>query len=74
TFGSADGGAYTVIAVDDSFIQAPAPEPATTEPVQNPNSTVPVPDTVLVPVPDTASVAATVPVTDTRPAASTPTP
>ncbi len=74
TFGSADGGAYTVIAVADSFIQAPAPEPATTEPAQDPNSTVPVPDTVLVPVPDTATHAATVPVTDTGAVASTPTP
>jgi hypothetical protein len=33
TFGSADGGMYTVIAVADEFIQQPAADPATTEPV-----------------------------------------
>ena len=32
TFGSADGGVYTVIAVDDAYIQQAAPEVATTEP------------------------------------------
>ncbi len=32
-FGSADGGMYTVIAVDDSFIQLPAPYPIDTMPV-----------------------------------------
>ena len=52
TFGSADGGMYTVIAVADEFIQQPVVEPATSEPVSHP-------DTI---VPDTASVAATEPV------------
>ncbi len=33
TFGSADGGLYTVMAVDDSFIQQPDPEVPTTEPL-----------------------------------------
>src|SRR4051794_32304990 len=38
TFGSADGGGlYTVIAVDDAFIQPPDPNTATTEPVIDPN-------------------------------------
>jgi hypothetical protein len=46
TFGSADGGQYSVIAVDDAYIQQPVAEPATTEPVQDPG-VVPVPDTVL---------------------------
>ncbi len=55
TFGSADGGVYTVIAVADSFIQQPAPEPATTEPAPQPSSTSPVPDTVLVPVTDSGT-------------------
>ena len=53
TFGSADGGVYTVIAVADEFIQQPVVKPATTEPAQGPNSTSPVPDTVLIPVPTT---------------------
>jgi hypothetical protein len=52
TFGSADGGMYTVIAVADEFIQQPVAEPATSDPV-------PHPDTV---VPDTASEAAPEPV------------
>jgi hypothetical protein len=47
TFGSADGGIYTVIAVADEFIQQPVVQPATTEPV---------PDTVLIPVPDTVLI------------------
>jgi hypothetical protein len=54
TFGSADGGAYTVIAVADSFIQAPVAGPATTEPAPNPDSTGPAQDpnsTVPVPTP-----------------------
>ena len=63
TFGSADGGAYTVIAVADSFIQPPATEPATTEPAQEPTTTIAVPDSVLVPLPapvsDTITGAAT---------------
>ena len=50
TFGSADGGVYTVIAVADEFIQQPVVEPATTEPV---------PDTVLIPVPDPGTSAST---------------
>ncbi|HEX2783124.1 MAG TPA: hypothetical protein VHN36_06030 [Ilumatobacteraceae bacterium] len=33
TFGSADGGMYTVIAVSDDFIQQPVAEPGTTTPV-----------------------------------------
>src|SRR4051794_33357803 len=33
TFGTADGGLYTVIAVDDAFIQQPDPASATTDPV-----------------------------------------
>ena len=37
TFGTADGGLYTVIAVDDAYIQQAAPEVATTEvPGQDP--------------------------------------
>jgi hypothetical protein len=52
TFGSADGGVYTVIAVADEFIQQPVVEPTTTEPVQDPSSTTPAPDTVLTPVPE----------------------
>ena len=32
TFSSADGGLYSVMAVDDAYIQQPAVEPATTEP------------------------------------------
>ena len=39
TFGSADGGIYSVIAVPDSFIEQPE-EVATTEPVGDPNVTV----------------------------------
>jgi hypothetical protein len=45
TFGSADGGLYTVNAVDDAYIQQADPGPATTEPVINPGLPVPVPDT-----------------------------
>src|SRR3954447_19972887 len=37
TFGTADGGLYTVIAVDDAFIQQPDSSTATTEPVIDPN-------------------------------------
>lgn len=48
TFGSADSGQYTVIAVDDAYIQQPAAEPASTEPVQDPG---------VVPVPATAPAA-----------------
>ncbi len=45
TFGTADGGQYTVIAVDDAYIQQAAPEVATTEvPGQDPGA-VPSPDT-----------------------------
>ena len=52
TFGSADGGVYTVISVADEFIQQPVVEPATTEPAKDPNSTTPAPVTVLFPIPD----------------------
>ena len=55
TFGSADGGLYTVIAVDDAFIQQPAAEPATTEPVPAGSDPSPAaPDTSV--VPDTGTV------------------
>ena len=47
-FGSADGGLYTVNAVDDAYIQQADPAPATTEPVVDPG---------VVPVPDTAPAA-----------------
>ena len=48
TFGSADGGLYTVIAVDDAYIQQADPGPVTTEPVIDPG---------VVPVPETAPAA-----------------
>lgn len=45
TFGTADGGQYTVIAVDDAYIMQPAPEVANTEvPGQDPGA-VPAPGT-----------------------------
>jgi fermentation-respiration switch protein FrsA (DUF1100 family) len=44
TFGSADGGLYTVNAVDDAYIQQADPGPITTEPVIDPG-VVPVPET-----------------------------
>lgn len=57
TFGSADGGTYTVIAVADEFIQQPTAEPATTEPVIEPAGPpvtgVPVPATAVVDAPPT---------------------
>ena len=46
TFGSADGGLYTVNAVDDAYLHQADPAPATTEPVVDPG---------IVPVPDTAA-------------------
>jgi hypothetical protein len=53
TFTSADGGEYTVVAVDDSLLDLPDPAPVDTTPV----------DTTPVPVPvDTAPVPGTVPV------------
>src|SRR3954453_12232693 len=54
TFGTADGGLYTVIAVDDAFIQQPDTSTATTEPVIDPN---------IAPTPpaDTSTGAPTVP-------------
>ena len=45
TFGSADGGLYTVNAVDDAYLHQADPAPATTEPVVDPGI-VPVPGTV----------------------------
>ncbi|MEY2415425.1 MAG: hypothetical protein QOH53_759 [Ilumatobacteraceae bacterium] len=45
TFGSVDGGLYTVNAVDDAYIQQADPGPVTTEPVIKPGLPVPVPDT-----------------------------
>jgi hypothetical protein len=47
TFGSADGGTYTVIAVADEFIQQPTADPATTGPVH--------PDTVEPAIPEPAT-------------------
>jgi hypothetical protein len=44
TFGSADGGIYTVNAVDDAYLQQAAPDVATTEPVIHPDTVVPPPD------------------------------
>jgi hypothetical protein len=44
TFGSADGGLYTVNAVEDAYIHQADPAPATTEPVIDPG-VVPAPDT-----------------------------
>ncbi|MEY2444929.1 MAG: hypothetical protein QOE00_1509, partial [Ilumatobacteraceae bacterium] len=41
TFGSADGGAYTVLAVADSFIQQPVAEPGSTTPVQGGDTVLP---------------------------------
>jgi hypothetical protein len=43
TFGSADGGLYTVNAVDEAYIQQADPGPVTTEPVINPGPPVPEP-------------------------------
>jgi hypothetical protein len=43
TFGSADGGVYTVNAVDAAYIHQADPRPATTEPVINPGLPVPEP-------------------------------
>jgi hypothetical protein len=48
TFGSADGGFYTVNAVDDAYIQQADPGPVSTEPVIDPG---------VVPVPETAPAA-----------------
>lgn len=48
TFGSADGGLYTVNAVDDAYIQQADPGPVTTEPVIDPG---------VVPIPETAPAA-----------------
>ena len=45
TFGTADGGQYTVIAVDDAYIQQPDPVPVTTDPVT---------DTGIAPTPEPA--------------------
>lgn len=55
TFGSADGGVYTVIAIADEFIQQPVVDPATTEPAKDPNSTSPAPDTIVTPDPNTTT-------------------
>jgi hypothetical protein len=63
SFGSADGGTYTVMAVDDAYIQQPDPDVASTEPAD-----LPAPDTTM-PAPDVAQVCA--PVSEvTTPAAS----
>ena len=43
TFGSADGGLYTVNAVDDAYIHQADPAPATTEPVIAPGVVAPTP-------------------------------
>jgi hypothetical protein len=51
TFGSADGGLYTVNAVDDAYLQQPDPGPVTTEPVIDPGV---VPAPAPAPVPETA--------------------
>ena len=45
TFGSADGGLYTVNAVDDAFIHQADPAPAPTEPLAVDPGLVPAPDT-----------------------------
>jgi hypothetical protein len=49
TFGTADGGLYTVIAVDDAYIQQPDPAVATTEPVAHPDTAAPAPETAPAP-------------------------
>ena len=57
TFGSADGGIYTVMAVDDAYIQQADPQVATTEPGGAP--AVPVPMTAVpMPVPGSAVIGA----------------
>ena len=61
TFGTADGGQYTVIAVDDAYIQQAAPEVATTdvpgiEPATPPAETAPAAVTDVAPVTETAAI------------------
>jgi hypothetical protein len=46
TFGTADGGMYSVIAVEDAYIHQADPSVATTAPVGDPG-VVPVPETVV---------------------------
>lgn len=63
SFASADGGIYTVMAVDDAYIQQPDPDVQSTDPIA-----LPAPDTA-VPAPDVAQTCA--PVTEvTTPGAS----
>ena len=57
SFGSADGGIYTVMAVDDAYIKQPDPEVATTEPVIEPGV---VTDTAVPPTPSVAPACAPV--------------
>lgn len=57
SFGSADGGIYTVLAVDDAYIKQPDPEVATTEPVIEPGG---VTDTAVPPTPSVAPACAPV--------------
>jgi hypothetical protein len=71
TFGTADGGLYTVIAVDDAFIQQPDPNTTTTEPAIDPNIAPPVVEpTVAISGTDVATGAPTGPAAG--PASSTP--
>jgi hypothetical protein len=50
TFGSADGGMYTVIAVADEYIQQPVAEPGTTTPAGTAPATTAIPPAVVEPV------------------------
>ncbi len=60
TFGSADGGMYTVIAVTDEYIQQPVAEPGTTTPAGNVSVGTAVPP-VVEPAADPASTSAPAP-------------
>ncbi len=62
SFGSADGGIYTVMAVDDAYIQQPDPEVVSTAPVA-----LPAPDTAVA-APDVAQTCAPVSEITTPPA------
>jgi hypothetical protein len=70
TFGTADGGLYTVIAVDDAYIQQPAADPTGTVPGTDPNiaPTPPPVGTSPVDVTETSTGAATLPAAQPAPA------
>jgi len=66
TFGTADGGLYTVNAVDDAYLQQPDPAPATTEPVGDPG-VVPTPEPAIEPPVAVSGTSPAQPITEPAP-------